>query len=55
MTEYLMEVPKAPQKVKKITFNCPLEIYKRIKEERESGKYNSYTDAVLTALRAKFL
>ena len=41
-------------KTKKITFNCPLKIYELILQGKEDAKYGSITDAILTALRAKF-
>lgn len=41
-------------KTKKVTFNCPVLIYKQINEDKKEGLYGSITDAILTALRAHF-
>ncbi len=50
MSDYV-EVPKT----KKVTFNCPINIYKVIETEKLGGNYGSITDAILTALREKFV
>jgi len=47
----IVELPK----VKKITFNCPIQIFKVIEEKKLNGSYGSITDAILTALREHFI
>lgn len=54
MTEEQPDLKYKP-KTKKVTFNCPIQIFENIKDLKEAGYYGSYTDAILTALREKFI
>jgi len=45
---------KPEKQVEKITFNCPVKLFKAIDDEIAKGRYGSKTDAILTALRAFF-
>lgn len=49
----MSEIKEKP-KTKKVTFNCPIQIYKNIENDKLEGHYGSITDAILTALREKF-
>lgn len=40
---------------RKVSFNCPLSIHKAITTKIRSGVYSTQTDAILTALREKFV
>ena len=40
--------------IKKITFNCPIELYNTLAIKKREGEYGTITRAILTALREKF-
>lgn len=50
-----MSEKKKSSQTKKVTFNCPKQIYNIIETEKLEGLYSSITDAILTALREKFM
>jgi len=39
-------------KIKKITFNCPEQVFKKMDEAMINGHFSSRTDLILTSLRS---
>lgn len=47
-----METETIHPKIKKITFNCPEQVFKKMDEAMINGHFSSRTDLILTSLRS---